>query len=140
VTQLTALAYYAKDKNPQAALAVYRVVLGAAPPETDVKSARTSWLQSANNALVISHAQKLFDESAQLADQVVQYARENPYITHSAACSYAAVKRYDDAFAQVKLAVDLGYHHLDKVRVDKDLGPLLQRGDFKALFKQKSKR
>jgi hypothetical protein len=135
VPQVSLLAYYAQQSNALGALAVYRA-LAASPPPAEAE-ARESWLQAANNALVLTHQHEDYAESAALADRVVAYARENPHITHSAACSYAAVQRYDDAFAQAKLAVELGYKHLDKLRVDKDLGPLLQRADFKKLFASK---
>ena len=135
VMQLESLGYYARDANPAAALVVYRAVMDSEPPAEGLP--RKSWLQTANAALITTHAQKLYEESAALADRVTKYVRENPYITHSAACSYAAAGRYDDAFEQARLAVELGYDHVDKVRVDKDLGPLLDRADFKALFKAK---
>jgi len=132
IPELEAFAYHAKDSNLPVALAVYRLVVATPPPADG--DARTSWLQTANSALVITHEQKLYAESAHLADELARYARENPYITHSAACSYAAVERYDDALAMAKLAVELDYDHLDKLKVDKDLGPLLKRPEFKALF------
>ncbi len=132
IDSVARLAYYAKDKNPDAALAAHVALLETAPPADG--QARTAWLQSANNALILSHAAKRFADSARLADQVVQHARENPYITHAAACSYVAVGRLDDAFAQAKLAVELGYDHLDRMKVDPDLGPLLERDDWEALF------
>lgn len=129
---IAAVAYYAKDQNMDAAIATSLVLFEAPPPPEG--RARTAWLQSANNTLIFTHSAKRYEESARLADQVVGYARENPYITHAAACSYAAVGRYDDAFDQVKQAIALGYDHVDRVAVDTDLGPLLARADFQALF------
>lgn len=131
-SEIASLAYSAQAENMDAAIAT-ALVLFDAPPPPEGRS-RTAWLQSANNTLIFTHAAKRYAESARLADRVVGYARENPYITHAAACSYAAVGRYDDALEQVKQAIALGYDHLDRVAVDTDLGPLLARADFQALF------
>jgi tetratricopeptide (TPR) repeat protein len=118
--------------NTSIGLAAYRSLLTLPPPK--IGQPRQAWMRAANNALVLTHAQGVFDESARLADRVVQYVDENPYITHAAACSYAAVGRYDDALEQARLAVKLGYEYLDRLRVDTDLGLLLDRHDFQALF------
>jgi hypothetical protein len=45
-----------------------------------------------------------------------------------------AAKRFDDALAMCRLAVELKYSGLGKLKIDKDLGPLLRRREFKALF------
>ncbi|MBK9034946.1 MAG: hypothetical protein IPL61_27400 [Myxococcales bacterium] len=132
IVQVAALAHAAHGTNIDAALAVYGALLAAPIPPDGY--ARTSWLYAANNALIVSHAARRFADSARMADQVVQYAPENPHITHAAACSYAAVGRHDDALAQVARAVELGYPHLDRVKVDPHLGPLLARADFQALL------
>ncbi|MEZ4398961.1 MAG: hypothetical protein R3B06_03030 [Kofleriaceae bacterium] len=130
IAQVAALAHAAHGTNSDAALAVYGALLAAPIPPDGY--ARTSWLYAANNALIVSHAARRFADSARMADQVVQYAPENLHITHAAACSYAAVGRHDDALAQVARAVELGYPHLDRMKVDPDLGPLLARADFQA--------
>jgi len=122
---------YASIGRPRG-LALYQLLLSRTPPASG--PARTSWLQSANNALIITHREKMYAESARIADILVAYATENPFITHAAACSFAAVGRDDDALLQVRRAVELGYPHLDKLRTDTDLGPLLSRPDFQALF------
>ena len=138
--ELTGLAYQSHGPNEPVALAVYRTMLAVPPPDPDPDRRnrfvdhRTEWLRAANNALVLMNTEKLDAEAVVLADRVVQYARENPHITHSAACAYAAVGRYDDALEQVRLAVALGYENLDKLRVDADLGPLLERAEFAQAF------
>jgi hypothetical protein len=118
--------------QPEAAKAAFLALINSPVPLSG--DARTSWLMSANNALVVTHGEGWFELSAQLADQVVRYVTENPYITHAAACSYVAVGRLDDALTQARLAVELGYDHLAQLRVDTDLAPLLERPDFQALF------
>jgi hypothetical protein len=141
IPQLESLAYYTSHDKPDVAIAIYRAILATPPPSVALEDGapRQSWLQCANAALVVTHAQKRYDDSARLADALVQYVRENPYITHAAACSYAAVERYDDALEQARLAVELGYDNLDKLQEDTDLGPLLARKDFKALFQKRKK-
>jgi len=128
IDRLNKLAYKVHDSNIPMALAIYRAMLAVPPPKKG--PARSAWLQAANNALVITNMAKLYAESAELADRVIQYVRENPYIAHSAACSYAATGRCDDAFEQVKLAVELNYEHLDRLRADANLGVLLDRAVF----------
>jgi hypothetical protein len=121
-----------RDHDPEAAKAAFLALLNSPPPPA--ADARLFWLASANNALIVTHAAGWFGLSAQLADQVVPYFAENPHLTHAAACSYVAVGRLDDAMTQVRLAVELGYPHLDKLAVDTDLAPLFEREDFRALF------
>jgi tetratricopeptide (TPR) repeat protein len=121
-----------RDLNREAVEAGSLAFLNSALPSDPTR--RTNWLYTANNILVITHGAGAYELSAHAADTVVAYAAENPYITHSAACSYAAVGRFDDALAQVKLAVELDYDHLDRLRSDTDLGPLLDNPEFQALF------
>ena len=45
-----------------------------------------------------------------------------------------AAKRLDDALEMCRLAVEIKYRYVEKMKVDKDLGPLLERPAFKALF------
>jgi hypothetical protein len=133
---LEALAYAAHGKRPEVSLAVLRVVMAMPEPAAKLEGGgpRGAWLRSLNSALAVLHRQKLYDEGAAAADTAVRYARDNPYITHNAACCYVAVGRLDDALAQVKLAVELHYPGLDKLQADPDLNALRQRPDFKALF------
>ena len=95
---------------------------------------RTNYLRALNNACVQAHAGRAYDLAARIADRAQPVAHENPYIYHSAACAYAAVGDYAKAFEQVKLAVEHEYDHLHKVEIDRDLGPILEWPEFKALF------
>jgi predicted hotdog family 3-hydroxylacyl-ACP dehydratase len=87
-----------------------------------------------NSALHRTFAAKETALGARLADLSRPHARANAFIPHNAACAYAAVGRYDDALAMCRIAVDIGYAHLDRLAKDKDLGALLRRREFKALF------
>jgi thioredoxin 1 len=95
---------------------------------------RQGYLGALNNACVIAHALKRYDLAVEIADRSAQHATENPNIHHAAACAYAAVGRYDDAFRHVKGAVETEYEYLDRVEHDTDLGPILEWPEHKALF------
>ena len=96
---------------------------------------RGTYLRALNNACVQAHAAQAFDAAVRIADRAQPVAHENPYIYHAAACAYAAVGDYAKAFEQVKLAVEHDYDHLVKVETDRDLGPLLEWPEFRALFR-----
>jgi hypothetical protein len=103
------------------------------PPASD-DAGRAAYVMAWNNACIHAHALGDFDRACTLADGAQRFAAENPYIYHSAACAYAAAGRLDQALAQVKAAIEHGYDHIEKMEVDRDLGPLLGEPQFKALF------
>jgi len=115
-------------------LAILSRVLQLPEPAMDDEAGRAAWVMAWNNACIHAHALGDFDRACTLADGAQAFAAENPYIYHSAACAYAAAGRVDQALAQVKLAIDHGYDHIEKMEVDRDLGPLLPLAGFKALF------
>ena len=115
-------------------LAILSRVLELPEPDGDDDAGRAAYVMAWNNACIHAHAIGDFARACELADGAQRFAAENPYIYHSAACAYAAAGRLDQALAQVKLAIDHGYDHIEKMEVDRDLGPLLARSDFKALF------
>jgi tetratricopeptide (TPR) repeat protein len=133
VNLLSELAWKAiQAEHPAQATAVYERLLELPVPERGDE--RTNYLRALNNACVQAHAGKAYDLAARIADRAQPVAHENPYIYHSAACAYAAVGDYAKAFEQVKLAVEHEYDHLHKVEIDRDLGPILEWPEFKALF------
>jgi hypothetical protein len=97
-------------------------------------SERRDRLAAMNNALVAAFAAKEKTRAARWSDVAAKYARENPYICHSAACAYVAVGRTKEALALCRIAVETNYDHLDRLRVDRDLGPLRKTPAWKALF------
>ncbi|MBV8761822.1 MAG: suppressor of fused domain protein [Deltaproteobacteria bacterium] len=119
--------------EPLQATAVYERLLELPIPAAGHD--RTNYLRALNNACVQAHAGKAYEVAVKIADRAQPVAHENPYIYHSAACAYAAVGDYAKAFEQVKLAVRYDYDHLGKVEVDRDLGPILEWPEFKALFR-----
>jgi tetratricopeptide (TPR) repeat protein len=119
--------------EPLQATAVYERLLALPIPKGG--DDRANYLRALNNACVQAHAGKAYDVAVKIADRAQPVAHENPYIYHSAACAYAAVGDYAKAFEQVKLAVQYDYDHLGKVENDRDLGPILEWPEFKALFR-----
>jgi tetratricopeptide (TPR) repeat protein len=115
-------------------LAILERVLELPEPSTDDEAGRAAYVMTWNNACIHAHAIGAYDRACELADGAQRFADENPYIYHSAACAYAAAGRLDQALAQVKQAIDHGYDHIEKMEVDRDLGPLLAQPEFKALF------
>ena len=115
-------------------LAILDRVLELPEPTTDDEAGRAAYVMAWNNACIHAHALGRFERACELADGAQRFAAENPYIYHSAACAYAAAGRLDQALGQVKLAIDHGYDHIEKMEVDRDLGPLLAQPAFKALF------
>jgi thioredoxin 1 len=119
-------------EDPHRQLRVNERVLAMPAPASG--PAREEFLKAHNNACIRAHLLKDFPRAAALGDAAQPYAPENPYIYHSAACAYVAVGNVDKAFEQVRMAALADYDHLDKLEVDVDLGVLLDRADFKALF------
>ena len=99
-----------------------------------LEAGRAAYVMAWNNACIHAHAIGAFARACEIADGAQRFAGENPYIYHSAACAYAAAGRLDQALGQVKQAIDHGYDHIEKMEVDRDLGPLLAQPEFKALF------
>jgi hypothetical protein len=117
-----------------AGLEILERVLELPEPDKDDESGRAAFVMAWNNACIHAHALGRFDRACELADGAQRFGAENPYIYHSAACAYAAAGRIDQALAQVKAAIDHGYDHIEKMEVDRDLGPLLTVPAFKTLF------
>ena len=116
-----------------AAATLYDRIL--AMPLPDRGGERVNYLRAMNNACIAAHAIKEYSTAVRIADRAQPIAYENPYIYHSAACAYAAVGDYAKALQQVRLAIEHGYDHVQKVEVDSDLGALLEWPEFKALFR-----
>lgn len=57
----------------------------------------------------------------------------NPYLNHHLACFYVALGNYDEAIKYVAAAWFSGYEYFNKIMVDEDLKPLLDRPDFVSL-------
>jgi photosystem II stability/assembly factor-like uncharacterized protein len=115
------------------ALGLYEQVLALPVPE--VGAARRCYVGVLNDACVLAHDLAAYEQARNIADRSQAFGHEHPSIYHSAACAYAALGDYAKAFEQVKLAVEHDYDHLPHVEVDRDLGPLLEWPEFKALFR-----
>ncbi|HEY0989949.1 MAG TPA: hypothetical protein VGD80_22925 [Kofleriaceae bacterium] len=120
-------------ERPQA-LAILRKVLALPPPRRDAGEARTALVMAWNNACIHAHALGDYELAVELADGGQPYGQENPYIYHSAACAYAAVRQIDRALEQVACAIEHEYEHAEKMETDPDLAPLQRDPRFAALF------
>jgi hypothetical protein len=87
-----------------------------------------------NNSCIHAHALGDYTLAVELADGGQRFAPENPYIYHSAACAYAAVKQVDRAIEQVGKAIEHDYEHTEKMETDNDLASLHGDARFSALF------
>jgi tetratricopeptide (TPR) repeat protein len=78
---------------------------------------------------------------AQLGDpKAVEYAQrslaidpEDPMLLYNVACTYATMKRYDEALSCLERAVDKGFGHKEWIDHDPDLNPLRENPRFKTL-------
>jgi tetratricopeptide (TPR) repeat protein len=120
-------------ERPQA-LAMLRRVLSLPPPDRDAGEARTALVMAWNNACIHAHALGDYELAVELADGGQPFGPENPYIYHSAACAYAAVRQIDRALEQVARAIEHEYEHAEKMETDPDLAPLQRDPRFSALF------
>ncbi len=122
-------------ERPQA-LAILRRVLALPEPARDSGEARTALVMAWNNACIHAHALGDYKLAVELADGGQPYGSENPYIYHSAACAYAAVGDVDRAIGQVKLAIEHGYEHGERMETDTDLSSLQSDSRFGQLFNE----
>jgi tetratricopeptide (TPR) repeat protein len=120
-------------ERPQA-LAILRKVLELPAPPRDAGEARTALVMAWNNACIHAHALGDYELAVELADGGQPYGPENPYIYHSAACAYAAVREIDRALEQVARAIEHEYEHAEKMETDPDLAPLQRDPRFAQLF------
>lgn len=119
--------------DPKKGLAGYEAILSFPVPSASNKH-RATYLRALNNALIGAHAIGDRARGKALADRARPFFKENPYLTHSAACAYVAAGDVNAALECAAAAVKTKYEHLDKLKVDADLGPLLKRPEFIALF------
>jgi hypothetical protein len=117
-----------------AQMRVFDALLALPRPDRADERAWTDFLGAVNNACIHAHRLGRLARACEIADLAQDVAPEHPSIFHSAACAYAAVGDHARALAQCELAVRHGYEHLDALRVDADLGPLLHSREFAALF------
>ena len=67
------------------------------------------------------------------ADRSLAIDPEDPMLLYNVACTYAALKRYDDALNCLERAVDKGFGHKEWIDHDPDLNPLRDNLRFQAL-------
>ncbi len=87
-----------------------------------------------NNLLNHYFAADRIDDAMALMPMALETAKDNPYTYHSAACCLVKAGRLDEAMDAVRHAAEAEYEHLDKLEVDDDLAPLMEREEWKRLF------
>jgi len=124
------------DEHRAQALPVIELLFDVAPAKPCKRGdkAHAYFLAVLNSALHQTFAARQFGLCGRIAELARPHARGDASIPHNAACGFAAVGRYDDALAMCRIAIEVGYEEIDRMRTDTDLGPLLKRREFKALF------
>jgi serine/threonine protein kinase/Tfp pilus assembly protein PilF len=72
-------------------------------------------------------------KAVEYADRSLAIDPEDPMLLYNVACTYAALKRYDDALNCLERAVDKGFGHKEWIDHDPDLNPLRDNLRFQAL-------
>jgi hypothetical protein len=122
-----------EQKDDQKALFGYEAILSFPLPVATNKH-RDTYVWAINNAINAALKVKDVTRAKALADRGRSLFKENPFLTHSCAGAYVAAGDLKTAFECAAAAVRTKYEHLDQMRVDKDLGPLLRWPEFIALF------
>jgi serine/threonine protein kinase/Tfp pilus assembly protein PilF len=72
-------------------------------------------------------------KAVEYADRSLAIDPEDPMLLYNVACTYVALKRYDDAMNCLERAVDKGFGHKEWIDHDPDLDPLRENLRFQAL-------
>src|SRR5512141_945545 len=72
-------------------------------------------------------------KAVEYADRSLAIDPEDPMLLYNVACTYVALKRYDDAMNCLERAVDKGFGHKEWIDHDPDLDPLRPNMRFQAL-------
>jgi pentatricopeptide repeat protein len=87
-----------------------------------------------NNLLNHYFGADRIDDAMAIMPVALETATRNPYTYHSAACCLVKAGRLDEAMDCVRRAKEAEYDHLDKLQVDDDLAPLMEREEWRTLF------
>jgi tetratricopeptide (TPR) repeat protein len=78
----------------------------------------------------------LFAQGLQIDKRLVQLRPEDPLAHYNLACSYALLKRPDQALKTLRRAVELGYRDFRYMREDRDLDAIRQDARFRQLLRE----
>jgi len=84
-------------------------------------------------ALMLSQIHK-HDEALERYFKAAELAPDDPMAHYNLACSYALLKRPEEAFKHLNLSVDKGYSHWEWLRLDGDLASLRTDARWKSLL------
>jgi serine/threonine protein kinase/Tfp pilus assembly protein PilF len=72
-------------------------------------------------------------KAVEYADRSLAIDPEDPMLLYNVACTYVALKRYDDAMNCLERAVDKGFGHKEWIDHDPDLDPIRENLRFQAI-------
>jgi tetratricopeptide (TPR) repeat protein len=72
-------------------------------------------------------------KASEYAERSLAIDPDDPMLLYNVACTYAALKKYDDAINCLERAVDKGFGHKEWIDHDPDLNPLRDNLRFQAL-------
>jgi len=79
---------------------------------------------------------KRHHEGLQVDWRITKLRPEDPLARYNLACSLALTRHYDDALAELRKAVELGYRDFTFMMKDRDLDPIRRDPRFRALIRE----
>lgn len=110
--------------------AVSAAVAGPVSADEAARRARAVQLNRRMGQLI---AEGRYAEALPLAESLAEMFPEHPTVRRNLAAVLARLERYDDAVAELRKAIDLGYTNLHSIRANPGFAPLKSREDFRAL-------
>ena len=77
-----------------------------------------------------------FAEGLQIDKRLIQLRPNDPLAHYNLACSYALLKRTDQALKTLRRAIELGYHDFRYMREDHDLDSIRHDPRFRQLMRE----
>lgn len=78
-----------------------------------------------------------YEKGLQLDQRLTQLRSEDPILWYNLACSYALLKRPDDALHALERSIDLGYDDFDHLMKDPDLSSLRESLKLRHLLERR---
>lgn len=67
---------------------------------------------------------KLYEKGLKVDERLAVLRKDDPIVLYNLACSYSLLKQPDKAFDALNKAFELGYHDVNHMKKDSDLGPI----------------
>jgi len=123
-------------KHEPAKAPLVELLIDAAPRNPIKRNSRQGhgWLSQLNDAIYYANKSKDHALASRLAETAAPHAAASDNLPHNAACAFAAVGRNEEALAMCRIAVENGYHDIQRMKGDRDLKALRASPEFAALF------